>query len=176
MLVTESAEPSVTILDPVSPSPMEENSVRPSMLYSVLPTVVSSRIPTIPSLRQSLGDVRGRSSCTKSDSVIELPQPETPPPGYSSTPPSGSITPHRLSAALGGAELDFADDISEGQASSRTMPLQTLGTEETYSGIRWKYASLGMPWTVLLRRNMVAYTMLRYNATEPSMPRVKRVD
>jgi hypothetical protein len=143
MLVTESAEPSVTTLDCVSAAPMEENSIQPSMLYSVLPTVVSSRLPTIPSLRQSLVDIRGRTSCSKSDTVIELPQPETPPPGYSSMPPSGSITPHRLSAALGGAELDFADDESEGQGSSRAMPLQTFGVEETHSGIRWKYASLG---------------------------------
>lgn len=141
MLVTE---PSVTTLDSVSPAPMEENnSIRPSMLYSVIPTMVSSRIPTIPSLRQSFGDVRGRTSSSKSDAVIELPQPETPPPGYSSMPPSGFITPHRLSAALGGAELDFADDESEGQASSRAMPMQALGAEETRSGIRWKYASLG---------------------------------
>lgn len=145
MLVTELEEPSVTVttFDSVSPPPMEDNSVRPSMLYSVLPTVVSSRIPTIPSLRQSLGDVRGRTSCPKSDTVIELPQPETPPPGYSSMPPSGSNTPHRLSAVLGGAEVDFTDDESESQPSSRPMPLQACCPEETHSGIRWKYASLG---------------------------------
>ena len=175
MLVTESAELSVTTLDSEPPAPMEESSIRPSMIYSVLPTLVSSRIPTIPSLRQSLGDVRGRTSCSKSDSVIELPQPETPPPGYSSMPPSGSITPHRLSAALGGAELDFADDESEGQASSRAMPLQTLGAEETHSGIRWKYASLGIV-VVLVRGNMVAYTILRDNTTKSSMQGVKCID
>lgn len=174
--MAESAELSVTTVDSEPPASMEDNSIRPSMLYSVLPTVVSSRIPTIPSLRQSLGDARGRNSYTKSDTVIELPQPETPPPGYSSVPPSGSITPHRLSAALGGAELDFADDESEGQASSRAMPLQAIAVEETHSGIRWKYASLGMLLIVLLSGNYGCLHNFRDNPTEPSVQRVKCID
>jgi hypothetical protein len=128
---------------------MEESSFRPSMLYSVLPTVVSSRLPSIPSIRQSLGDVRGRTSYTKFDTAIELSHPETPPPGYSTMPPSGSTTPHRLSAALGDAEVDFADDLSEGQAPSRAMHLQASGAQETRSGIRWRYASLGRLQMVL---------------------------
>lgn len=143
MLLTESTEPSATTFDSVSPAQIKDSSFRPSMLYNVLPTVVSSRLPTIPSLRQSLGDVRSRTYYNKSDTVTELPQPVTPPPGYSTMPPSETVSPHKLSAALGEAEVDFADDVSEGQASSRAMPLVVPGAQETRSGVRWRYASLG---------------------------------
>lgn len=144
MLLTESTEPSATTFNSVSPAQIKDSSFRPSMLYNVLPTMVSSRLPTIPSLRQSLGDVRSRAYYNKSDTVIELPQPVTPPPGYSTMPPSETVSPHKLFAALGEAEVDFADDVSEGQASSRAMPLVVPGAQETRSGVRWRYAGLGI--------------------------------
>ncbi|RYN19669.1 hypothetical protein AA0119_g8433 [Alternaria tenuissima] len=121
----------------------EETSYRPSMLYSVLPTVVSNHLPTIPSLRQSLNDVRNRGSHSKSASVDELPQPETPPPGYSSIPPSGSITPHRLSVALGEADAAFVDDAEDRPGSSGSALPQQYRAQETSTGIGWSYASLG---------------------------------
>jgi hypothetical protein len=121
----------------------EEKSVRPSMLYSVLPVLVSNRLPTINSLRQSLTDARTRTSHQKSTSVTEIPQPETPPPGYSSQPGSGAVTPHSLSAALGETEFDFTDEALERPGSSRSTPPPAFDVHETSTGIRWKYASLG---------------------------------
>jgi len=122
----------------------EDTSFRPSMLYSVLPTVVSNHLPTIPSLRQSLNDVRNRGTHSKSASVDELPQPETPPPGYSSIPPSGFVTPHRLSVALGEADVEFVDDELDRPGSSGSALPQPHGAHEGGCGIRWKYATLGM--------------------------------
>ncbi|KAF1833711.1 hypothetical protein BDW02DRAFT_598869 [Decorospora gaudefroyi] len=129
--------------DSFSLAEIEDSSFRPSMLWSILPTVVSNRLPAIPSLRQSLIDVRSRSTHSKCNSVTELPHPETPPPGYSSIPPSGSVTPHRLSVALGEAEFDLADNTSERPGSSRSTLPPLFDTPETSTGIRWKYASLG---------------------------------
>lgn len=144
MLRVERAEICTSTLDTPSLMEGEETSFRPSMLYSVLPTVVSNHLPTIPSLRQSLNDVRNRGSHNKSASVDELPQPETPPPGYSSIPPSGSVTPHRLSVALGEADVDFVDDGLDRPGSSRSALPQPHGAHEGGCGIRWKYATLGI--------------------------------
>jgi hypothetical protein len=143
MLQFESADLSTATFDTASPMALEENSFRPSMLYSVLPTLVSNRLPTIPSLRQSFHDVRSRGSYSKSNSVTELPQPETPPLGYSSIPPSGSVTPYRLSVALSEADLEFTDDGAERPSSSRSTQPPTFETHEKSTGIRWKYAGLG---------------------------------
>lgn len=154
MLQIERAEISTTTFDTASLIEREEASFRPSMLYSVLPTVVSNHLPTIPSLRQSLNDVRNRGSYSKSTSVDELPQPETPPPGYSSTPPSGSVTPCRLSVALSEADATFVDDASDRPGSSGSALPQLYHAQETSTGIKWKYASLGTecrPWILALR-------------------------
>ena len=143
MLRAERADSSATAFEPSLLVGMEDNSFKLSMLYSVLPTVVSDRLPSLPSLRQSLNDVRNRGSHSKSSSVTELPQPDTPPPGYFSIPPSGTVTPHRLSVALGEADLDFIDDGSERPSSSRSTNPAAFDTHETSTGIRWRYASLG---------------------------------
>jgi hypothetical protein len=143
MIRIERAEDFAAAFDSASLMDLETNSFRPSMLYSVLPTVVSNRLPIIPSLRQSLSDVRTRSSYAKSNLVTELPQPKTPPPGYSSIPPSGSVTPFRLSVALDEANLDFVDDISERPNSSGSTLPPAPDSHEMSTGIRWKYASLG---------------------------------
>jgi hypothetical protein len=144
MLRIEHAEISTTTFDTASMMEGEVMSFRPSMLYSVLPTVVSNHLPTIPSLRQSLSDVRYRGSHSKSTSVDEPPQPETPPPGYSSIPPSGSVTPHRLSVALSEADANFVDDAEERPGSSGSTLPQLYRVQETSTGIKWKYASLGI--------------------------------
>lgn len=145
MLRIERAEICTTALDTASFIEVEETtSFRPSMLYSVLPTVVSNHLPTIPSLRKSLNDVRNRGLHSKSAPVDELPQPETPPPGYSSMPPSGFVTPHRLSVALGEADIDFGDDASDRPGSSGSALPQSCSAHESSCGIRWKYANLGM--------------------------------
>jgi hypothetical protein len=146
MLRVEHAEISTTTFDTASMMEGEVMSFRPSMLYSVLPTVVSNHLPTIPSLRQSLSDVRYRGSHSKSTSVDEPPQPETPPPGYSSIPPSGSVTPHRLSVALSEADANFVDDAEERPGSSGSTLPQLYRVQETSTGIKWKYASLGMEY------------------------------
>ncbi|KAI4698739.1 hypothetical protein J4E81_005350 [Alternaria sp. BMP 2799] len=114
------------------------------MLYSVLPAVVSNHLPTIPSLRQSFNDVRNRGTHSKSASVDELPQPETPPPGYSSIPPSGSVTPLRLSVALGEADVELVDDGLDRPGSSGSALPQPHDAHEGGCGIRWKYATLGI--------------------------------
>lgn len=143
MLRVERAEMPTSTFDTAAIMEGEETSYRPSILYSVLPTVVSNHLPTIPSLRQSLNDVRNRGSHSKSASIDELPQPETPPPGYSSIPPSGSITPHRLSVALGEADAAFVDDAEDRPGSSGSALPQPYRAQETSTGIRWSYASLG---------------------------------
>jgi hypothetical protein len=144
MLRLERADICTATLDMASLMEREDTSFRPSMLYSVLPTVVSNHLPTIPSLRQSLNDVRNRGSHSKSASVDELPQPETPPPGYSSIPPSGSVTPQRLSVALSEADVEFVEDGLDRPGSSGSAPPQPHATHESGCGIRWKYATLGM--------------------------------
>jgi len=143
MLQGEQAELSATAYGSTTLVELEGNSYRPSMLYSVLPTLVSNHIPTISSLRQSLSDVRNRGAHNKSSSVIEIPQPETPPPSYSSTPQSGSATPNRLSVALEEADLDFSDDVSERPVSSSSAHAPLFDAHEASTGIRWKYATLG---------------------------------
>jgi hypothetical protein len=143
MLRAERADLSATTLDPSLLAGVEDSSFKLSMLYSVLPTVVSNRLSLIPSLRQSLNDVRNRGCRSKFSSVTELPQPETPPPGYFSIPPSGTATPYRLSVALGEADQDFVDDGSERPSSSRSTLPSAFDTYETSTGIRWRYASLG---------------------------------
>ncbi|KAI4624676.1 hypothetical protein J4E83_004352 [Alternaria metachromatica] len=144
MLRVERADICTSTFDTPSQMEGEDTSFRPSMLYSVLPTVVSNHLPTIPSLRQSLNDVRNRGTHSKSASVDELPQPETPPPGYSSIPPSGSVTPHRLSVALGEADVEFVEDGLDRPGSSGSAFPQPHGAHEGACGIRWKYATLGM--------------------------------
>jgi len=143
MLQGEQAEVPAGAFDSATLVELEGNSYRPSMLYSVLPTLVSNHLPTIPSLRQSFNDVRNRGAHSKSNPVNEIPQPETPPPSYSSTPQSGSATPNRLSVALEEADLDFSDDVSERPVSSSSAQAPLFGAHEASTGIRWKYASLG---------------------------------
>ncbi|KAH7350459.1 hypothetical protein BKA66DRAFT_476088 [Pyrenochaeta sp. MPI-SDFR-AT-0127] len=115
----------------------EHNGIRPSMLYNVLPTMVSNRIPTLPSLRGSLSGKRH----SKSQSITELSQPETPPPHYTSRPGSGSVTPHIV---LGEAEFDFLEDGSERPGSSASAVPSLFASYETRTGISWKYASSGI--------------------------------
>jgi hypothetical protein len=152
----------------------EETSYRPSMLYSVLPTVISNHLPSIASLRQSINDVRNRGSHSKSASVDEIPQPETPPPGYSSTPPSGSVTPYRLSVALGEADVEFVDDGPERPGSSGSALPQPYEAQESSCGIRWKYASLGMEGRSEHQPCML--TSYRNESNGSSIPRIKRID
>jgi hypothetical protein len=180
MLRVELPETLATAFDSASLMDLETNSFRPSMLCSVLPAIVSNRLPTIPSLRQSLSDVRTRSSHSKSNSVTELPQPETPPPGYASIPPSGSVTPYRLSVALGEADLDFVDDVSEGPNSpGSTLPL-AFDRHET--GIRWQYASLGKETTfetifqTTFNAGQKGTNCSRDQPHGPSIPRVECTD
>lgn len=149
----------------------EEKSVRPSMLYSVLPILVSNHLPTISSLRQSLNDVRSRGSHSKSASVTEIPQPETPPPGYSSRPGSGAVTPHSLSAALGEAEFDFTDEASERPESSTSTHPSAFDVHETNTGIRWKYASLGKTGLCHISRDKNAHD-IRHKPHGTSIPGV----
>ncbi|CAE6996119.1 hypothetical protein PTTW11_00268 [Pyrenophora teres f. teres] len=143
MMQGEQAQLSTTTFDSPTLVELEGSSYRRSMLYSVLPTLVSNHIPTIQSLRQSLNDVRNRGAHSKSNSVTDVPQPETPPPSYSSTPQSGSATPNRLAVALEEADLDFGDDVSERPISSSSALPPLFGAHEESTGIKWKYASLG---------------------------------
>ncbi|KAH9864432.1 hypothetical protein J1614_010366 [Plenodomus biglobosus] len=121
----------------------DAKSTRPSMLYHMLPTVVSNRIPTLPSLRKSLNDARSRASHSKSSSLSEASEPETPPPTYSSKPASGNTTPNRFSLAFAETEFDFSDNVSEQSSSSGGAPAPRLVAHEANSGISWKYASQG---------------------------------
>lgn len=129
--------------DNVLPSIDEQKYIRPNMIYHILPTMVSDRIPTIPWLRKSLNDVRSRSLHSKSPSLTESLQLETPPPGYTSRPGSGSVTPQRLSLALEDADFDLLDDASERPSSSRSALAPPFPGYETTTGINWKYASQG---------------------------------
>lgn len=170
MLRVEQEDYSGDILDSSFAVRIAEGSFRPSILYSLLPAAVSNRIPTIPSLRRSIGETKSCASHSKSSSLTELLQPETPPPGYSSTPPSGTVTPQGLSAALNEAELDFADDISERPSSSRSSHPPIYDRQETSSGIRWKYASLGTSLLIQASRESSAPTASS-NETSPALIR-----
>ncbi|KAF2853265.1 hypothetical protein T440DRAFT_466245 [Plenodomus tracheiphilus IPT5] len=118
-------------------------STRPSMIYQMLPAMVSNRIPTLPSLRKSLNDARNRSLHSKSSSVSEGSEPETPPPSYSSRPGSGSATPNRFSLAFAEGEIDFSDSVSERPCSSGSGLAPRLAVHEAATGINWRYASQG---------------------------------
>ncbi|KAI8935539.1 hypothetical protein NX059_008109 [Plenodomus lindquistii] len=121
----------------------DSKATQASMLYHMLPTMVSTRLPTLPSLRKSLSDARNRASHSKSSSITEVSEPETPPPSYSSRPGSGSATPNRLSLAFTEREFDFSDNVSERSSSSGIAPIPTLVAHEANTGIKWKYASQG---------------------------------
>lgn len=126
-------------------------SARISMIYQVLPTMVSSHLPTIPSIRRSIGEIRDRRMHSKSNSLSELPQPGTPPPGYTERPGSGSATPNRRSLIVGEADLEFPDDVSERPGSSMSSNPPPFSVYESKTGINWKYASQGTNKAALLR-------------------------
>lgn len=121
----------------------ELKNARTSMIYQVLPAMVSSHLPTIPSIRRSIGEIRDRRLHSKTNSTTELPQPGTPPPGYTSRPSSGSATPNRRSIVVGDADLDFPDDVSERPGSSMSSNPLSFSAYETKTGISWKYAGQG---------------------------------
>lgn len=118
-------------------------NARTSMIYQVLPTMVSSHLPTIPSIRRSIGEIRDRRMHSKTNSLTELPQPGTPPPGYSERPGSGSATPNRRSLVVGDADLEFADDASDRPGSAMSSNPPPFSAYETKTGINWKYAGQG---------------------------------
>lgn len=146
------------------PIAKEHNGIRPSMLYNVLPTIVSNRIPTLPSLRGSLSGKRH----SKSQSLTELPQPETPPPYYTSRPGSGSVTPQIV---LGEAEFDLSEDASERPDSSASTVPPLFAAYETRSGISWKYASSGISSSAR-EYDHGSLTVIRYKPHDPGVPRV----
>lgn len=150
----------------------EHKNTRPSMLYHMLPTMVSDRIPTLPSLRRSLNDARNRATHSKSNSITELSQPETPPPGYSSRPGSGCATPNRFSLAFAETESDFSDDASERPSSSRSALPPSFGAHETVTGINWKYASQGKAYPVAYT-GCTMLTRYRQKPYDTSASRVK---
>lgn len=121
----------------------ELKNARTSMIYQVLPTLVASHLPTIPSIRRSLGEIRERRLHSKTNSINELPQPESPPPGYASRPSSGSATPNRRSLIVGDVGFEFPDDISERPGSSMSSTAPPFSGYETKTGIDWKYAGQG---------------------------------
>ena len=118
-------------------------NARTSMIYQVLPTMVSSHLPTIPSIRRSIGEIRDRRMHSKTNSLSDLPQPGTPPPGYTERPGSGSATPNRRSLVVGEADLEFPDDVSERPGSSMSSNPPPFSAYETKTGINWKYAGQG---------------------------------
>lgn len=124
---------------------------RSSMIYQVLPAMVSSHLPTIPSIRRSISEIRDRRLHSKSSSMSELPLPGTPPPGYTSRPSSGTVSPNRRS--LVEPDLDFADDVSERPSSSMSAnPPPFAATYESKTGINWKYAGQGVNLMTLAHR------------------------
>lgn len=139
-------------------------STRPSMLYHVLPAVITSRIPTIPSFRQSLaGNKHVRSS-----SLPDMSIPGTPPPDYSSRPSSGWVTPLRLS---NDSESEFLDAVSEQGSTSSDIRYNTF---ENKTGIKWRYASLGMCPGCCRSRPLL--TRIRRKSDESSPSRSKSPD
>lgn len=126
-------------------------NARTSMIYQVLPTMVSSHLPTIPSIRRSIGEIRDRRMHSKTNSITELPQPGTPPPGYTERPGSGSATPNRPSLVVSEADLEFPDDASERPGSSMSSNPPLFSAYEMKTGINWKYASQGTNKLALLR-------------------------
>ncbi|KAL1652389.1 hypothetical protein SLS61_004991 [Didymella pomorum] len=114
--------------------------------------MVSSHLPTIPSIRRSIGEIRDRRMHSKTNSLTELPQPGTPPPGYSERPGSGSATPNRRSLVVGDADLEFADDASERPGSAMSSNPPPFSAYETKTGINWKYAGQGVNLMTLARQ------------------------
>ncbi|KAF9700263.1 hypothetical protein EKO04_001366 [Ascochyta lentis] len=130
----------------------ELKNIRTSMIYQVLPTMVSSHLPTLPSIRRSISEIRDRRLHGKANSIMEIPLPNTPPPGYTSRPSSGSATPNRRSLVAGEAEVDFPDDASERPDSSMSSAPPLFSAYETKTGINWKYAGQGVNLMTLAHR------------------------
>jgi hypothetical protein len=119
-------------------------SLQASILYQVLPAMVQNRIPTLRSLRRSVSDFHTRGQHSKSKSLTEMSLPETPPPGYTTRPGSGSNTPYRSSLASA-SEFDIPDDGSDMALSSGTStPIPLPAIYETLTGVNWQYARHGM--------------------------------
>jgi hypothetical protein len=123
-------------------------AVQHSVISSMLPAVVQNRIPALPSLRRSILNMRSRSKGPTIESDISTPT--TPPPGYTSRPTSGTVTPEQESPATSEDELESHSDLSERPNSSRSLP-PPFAPSEVESGINWKYANQGMVvgWYVL---------------------------
>jgi hypothetical protein len=127
---------------PISTSGIEEQrNLKASMLYHVLPAMVRNRMPALPSLRRSVSEFHTRSLHSKNNSITEISVPETPPPGYTSRPGSGSTTPHHPPTEP--SMFDFEDDVSVASSVPST-PAPPIISYETSTGINWQHARHGM--------------------------------
>lgn len=119
----------------------EDKGVHASMLYNILPSLVTSRVPTLPSIRRSVTSYRTRSLHSKTNSLSDTSSLGTPPPCYTSRPPSGAATPDR---GFRDSSVDLSDDASDRPRSSgSSFPLVTT-TYEAETGVNWRYASQGI--------------------------------
>ncbi len=123
------------------------------MLSSMLPSALSSRLPRFPLLRHavSMHGIKSRHSSANSDaSTVDL---------QNSPSGSGSHTPEYTSAMIlssdrgGLSEQDMtayfegvsSDEYLPQLASTKARQIEGTTLAETKSGIKWKFASQGMP-------------------------------
>lgn len=150
----------------------EDKGVHASMLYNILPSLVTSRVPTLPSIRRSVTSYRTRSLHSKTNSLSDTSSLGTPPPCYTSRPPSGAATPDR---GFRDSSIDLSDDASDRPRSSgSSFPLVTT-TYEAETGVNWRYASQGKR-TQKIQAGFQSLTHLRYNSYVAGISRSEQSD
>ncbi|KAH7036256.1 hypothetical protein B0J12DRAFT_582032 [Macrophomina phaseolina] len=119
----------------------------PSSVYAILPAVIQSRIPRLKSLRRTVSDLRSRplvsyaaSPCPTSHMSHGA---QTPPPSYSSRPPSSA----QMRRGSGVSDRSLSDDglVEERPSSSSSAAsLPVYRTVEMPGTVNWKFASQGL--------------------------------
>lgn len=124
----------------------------PSTVFAILPAVIQSRIPRLKSLRRTVSDFRSRPLVSYArppcPAVHKSHGAQTPPPSYSSRPPSSaqmrrgsgvsdSETVHSLS------DDTLVDERPSSSSSASALPIYR--TVEMPSSVNWKFASQGRP-------------------------------
>jgi hypothetical protein len=121
----------------------EHIDLKANILYYFLPAIMQSRMPTLPSFRRSVHDS----------------SPGTPPPGYTSTPTSGSTTPECYRSVA--ATSVFNDNDENGApitTPGRAVFPQSGSPYECSTGINWQHARHGMPRT----HNQIRYVLISH--------------
>ncbi|GME59269.1 ubiquitin-conjugating enzyme [Neofusicoccum parvum] len=137
--------------DTKSPTALPCDDDVPSSMYAILPALIQSRIPRLKSVRRTVSDFRSRplvssahSPCPSADVSAGA---QTPPPGYTSRPPSSAAMRRGSGVSDSSTVHSLSDDMlvdERPSSSSSASTLPVYRTVEMQGGVNWKFASQGL--------------------------------